>query len=41
MSFLTLGLISENMIVVDGVSTIETSFPSFVETMNRHGARID
>ena len=41
MSFLTLGLISENMIVVDGVSTIDTSFPSFVKTMNRHGARID
>ena len=40
MSFLTLGLVSDDKIIVDGVSTIETSFPSFVETMNKHGARI-
>tara|TARA_Y100000589_G_scaffold316153_1_gene340572 strand:- start:174 stop:1142 length:969 start_codon:yes stop_codon:yes gene_type:complete len=41
MSFLTLGLVSENKIIVDGVSTIETSFPDFVDTMNKHGACIN
>ncbi len=41
MSFLTLGLVSEKKIIVDGVSTIDTSFPGFVETMNKHGACIN
>ena len=41
MSFLILGLVCKDRIMVDGVSTIETSFPDFVETMNRHGARIN
>ncbi len=41
MSFLILGLVSKNRIIVDGVSTIETSFPGFVETMNKHGAHIN
>ena len=40
MSFLTLGFVSSDRIIVDGVSTIETSFPGFVELMNKHGARI-
>ena len=40
MSFLTLGFVSNNRIIVDGVSTIETSFPGFVELMNKHGAKI-
>ena len=40
MSFLTLGFVSGDRIIVDGVSTIETSFPGFVELMNKHGARI-
>ncbi len=40
MSFLTLGFVSTDRIIVDGVSTIDTSFPGFVELMNKHGARI-
>ena len=40
MSFLTLGFVSSDGIIVDGVSTIETSFPGFVELMNKHGSRI-
>ena len=40
MSFLTLGFLTSDRIIVDGTSTIETSFPNFVELMNKHGAKI-
>ena len=40
MSFLILGLVSNDKIIVDGVSTIETSFPDFVRTINELGGRI-
>ena len=40
MSFLTLGFVSSDRIIVDGVSTIDTSFPGFVELMNKHGGKI-
>ena len=41
MSFLILGLVSKDKIIVDGVSTIETSFPDFVRTINELGGRIN
>ena len=41
MSFLILGLVSNDKIIVDGVSTIETSFPDFVRTINELGGRIN
>ena len=40
MSFLILGLVSNDKIIVDDVSTIETSFPDFVGTINKLGGRI-
>jgi len=40
MSFLMLGLISEKPITVDDGSVIETSFPGFVETLNKAGANL-
>lgn len=40
MSFLMLGLISENPVTVDDGSVIETSFPGFVELMNNAGAKL-
>ena len=40
MSFLTLGCVSSDKIIVHGVSTIETSFPGFVNMMNSLGAKI-
>lgn len=40
MSFLCLGLISKRPIVVDDVTPIQTSFPSFVSMMNGLGAQI-
>jgi 3-phosphoshikimate 1-carboxyvinyltransferase len=40
MSFLVLGLAAEKPIAVDDASAIATSFPGFVELMNRLGANI-
>ncbi|MBL6864617.1 MAG: 3-phosphoshikimate 1-carboxyvinyltransferase, partial [Rhodospirillales bacterium] len=40
MSFLTLGLISDNPIEIDDESSINTSFPNFIKTMNSRGAQI-
>lgn len=40
MSFLVMGLASENPITVDDAKAIATSFPNFVPLMNRLGARI-
>jgi 3-phosphoshikimate 1-carboxyvinyltransferase len=39
MAFLTLGLASEAPISVDDVSMITTSFPNFLEVMEKLGAR--
>ena len=41
MSFLTLGLVSENPIAVDDSTAVATSFPGFTELMNELGARIE
>ena len=38
MSFLCLGLITENPIIVEDTDTINSSFPSFIEIMNKIGA---
>ena len=40
MSFLTLGLISDNPIEIDDESSIKTSFPNFIKMMNSRGAQI-
>ena len=40
MSFLTLGLITEQPITVSGCTTIETSFPNFAANMTQLGASI-
>jgi len=40
MSFLTLGLISEAPVKVDGCETINTSFPDFAKIMQNAGANI-
>ena len=40
MSFLCLGLITENPIRVENTDTINSSFPSFIEIMNNIGAKI-
>ena len=40
MSFLTLGLITEDAMTVQGAETIATSFPNFVDLMNEIGADI-
>ncbi len=40
MSFLIMGLISENSISVDDISMINTSFPNFTQLMNEIGANI-
>ena len=41
MSFLCLGLITENPIKVENTDTINSSFPSFIEIMNKIGAKIN
>ena len=41
MSFLTLGLKSKNPIIIDNGTTINTSFPGFVETMKSLGANLN
>ncbi|MEL6961602.1 MAG: 3-phosphoshikimate 1-carboxyvinyltransferase [Pseudomonadota bacterium] len=41
MSFLILGCLSQHPIEVTGAETINTSFPGFVELMNKLGAKID
>ena len=41
MSFLTLGLKAKNPIIVDNGTTINTSFPGFVETMKSLGANLN
>ena len=41
MSFLCLGLITENPIKVEDTDTINSSFPSFFEIMNKIGAKIE
>jgi 3-phosphoshikimate 1-carboxyvinyltransferase len=40
MSFLTLGMAAERPITVTGCETINTSFPSFADLMNKCGAAI-
>ena len=40
MSFLCLGLITENPIKVLDADTINSSFPSFFEIMNKIGANL-
>ena len=40
MSFLCLGLITENPIIVMDTDTINSSFPSFFEIMNKIGANL-
>ncbi len=40
MSFLCLGLITENSIIVEDTDTINSSFPSFLDSMNKIGAKI-
>lgn len=40
MSFLVLGMMAKDPIKIDDGAPIETSFPNFVETMNRLGANI-
>ena len=40
MSFLCLGLITENPIKVVDTDTIKSSFPSFFEIMNEIGAKL-
>ncbi len=41
MSFLVLGLATEEPVTIDDIRTVETSFPGFVETMLGLGANID
>jgi 3-phosphoshikimate 1-carboxyvinyltransferase len=41
MSFLCLGLITENPIKVENTDTINSSFPSFLEIMNKIGAKLN
>ncbi len=41
MSFLILGCLTKNPIEVTGAETINTSFPGFVDLMNKLGAKID
>ena len=41
MSFLCLGLITENPIQVENTDTINSSFPSFLEIMNKIGAKLN
>ena len=41
MSFLTLGLRAKNPIIIDNGTTINTSFPGFVETMKSLGANLN
>lgn len=41
MSFLVCGMVSENPIEIDDISAIPTSFPTFVEDMNKIGGKID
>ena len=41
MSFLCLGLITENPITVLDTDTINSSFPSFFKIMNGIGARLE
>lgn len=40
MSFLVMGMAAENPVAVDDVSSIATSFPNFIELMNKSGADI-
>lgn len=40
MSFLTLGMVSDQPVIVDDGAMIATSFPGFVEVMNNAGAEI-
>ncbi len=40
MSFLVLGLATENPVTIDDVRTVQTSFPGFIETMGELGADI-
>ena len=40
MSFLVLGMVSEDAVSIDDASSMETSFPGFSETMNGLGAHI-
>ena len=41
MSFLVLGMVSQEPIEVTGAETIDTSFPGFADLMNRLGAKIE
>ncbi len=38
MSFLILGMVSENPVVIDNVEPVKTSFPTFLDLMNELGA---
>lgn len=40
MSFLVMGMATENPVAVDDISSIATSFPNFIELMNKSGANI-
>lgn len=40
MSFLVMGMASENAVFIDDVSSIATSFPEFIPLMNKAGANI-
>ncbi|MEC7172857.1 MAG: hypothetical protein VXW27_10270 [Pseudomonadota bacterium] len=40
MSFLTLGMVSDQPITVTGCTTINTSFPGFAVSMNGCGAAL-
>ncbi len=40
MSFLVLGLAGKQPVVIDDAAPIETSFPGFMELMNKLGADI-
>jgi 3-phosphoshikimate 1-carboxyvinyltransferase len=41
MSFLVLGMVTKEPLVIDDSLSIGTSFPGFVELMNSLGARIE
>jgi 3-phosphoshikimate 1-carboxyvinyltransferase len=41
MSFLCLGLITDNPIIVEDTDTINSSFPTFLQTMNKIGAKLN
>ncbi len=41
MSFLCLGMITENSLIVENTDTINSSFPSFVKIMNTIGAKLE